>query len=37
MVAKELTEELNKRELGYIWHDPKENSVGRHTKLKKVQ
>jgi hypothetical protein len=25
----ELSEELNKRELGCIWHDPKEDNAGR--------
>jgi hypothetical protein len=29
MMAQKLGEELNKRGLGYIWHDPNENSVGR--------
>jgi hypothetical protein len=28
MVARELSEELNKRGMGYIWHDPKENGEG---------
>lgn len=26
---KKLSEELNKIQLGYIWQDPKENSVSR--------
>jgi hypothetical protein len=34
MVTKELSEELNKRGLGYIWHDPKEKSMGRMDKFK---
>jgi hypothetical protein len=34
MVTKELSEELNKREFGCIWHDPKENSEGRRCKFK---
>jgi hypothetical protein len=29
---KKLSEELNKIGLGYIWHDPKENSVSRTCK-----
>jgi hypothetical protein len=28
MMAKKLSEVLNKKGLEYIWHDPKENSVG---------
>jgi hypothetical protein len=34
MLSKELSEELNKRGFRYIWHNPKEDSVGRMCKFK---
>jgi hypothetical protein len=36
-LGKKLSEELNKTGLGYIWHDPKENSVDRLCKMKDAE
>jgi hypothetical protein len=33
--GRKLSEELNKIELGYLWHDTKENSVARICKNKR--
>jgi hypothetical protein len=35
-VKEERIEKLNKRGFGYIWHAPKENSVGRMCKFKVI-